>query len=169
MVVWIIGLSGAGKTTLANEVVANIRSSQSNVVLIDGDAIREVFGNELGHTLEDRRKNADRICGLGRFLESQGMTVVCAVLSIFHESQDWNRKNLKEYYEVFIDTSMEDLIERDGKSLYKKALNGELKDVVGVDLEFKPPKKPDLIIDNSKGKEHLMSFVEKIAEQARKS
>ncbi|SVE50480.1 uncharacterized protein METZ01_LOCUS503334, partial [marine metagenome] len=59
MVIWIIGLSGAGKTTLAKEVVAKIGSSKTNVVLIDGDIIREVFGNDLGHTLEDRRQNGE--------------------------------------------------------------------------------------------------------------
>ena len=70
MVIWIIGLSGAGKTTLAKEVVAKIGSSKTNVVLIDGDMIREVFGNDLGHTLEDRRQNGERICRLCKFLNN---------------------------------------------------------------------------------------------------
>ena len=101
MVVWIIGLSGAGKTTLAEKVVEKISSCKTNVVLIDGDMIRDVFGNDLGHTLEDRRQNADRICRLCRFLDNQGIHVVCAILSLFPESRLWNRENIKNYYENY--------------------------------------------------------------------
>jgi adenylylsulfate kinase len=80
MVVWIIGLSGAGKTTLANEVVAQVRRVQRNIILIDGDMVREVFGNDLGHTMEDRRTNARRICQLGKLLDDQGINAVCQLL-----------------------------------------------------------------------------------------
>ena len=96
MVVWIIGLSGAGKTTLAEEVVAEVRREQENVVLIDGDMIREIFGNDLGHTLDDRRTNANRIYQLGKLLDSQGINVVCAILSLFPESRSWNRENIPD-------------------------------------------------------------------------
>ena len=68
MVVWIIGLSGSGKSTLANEVVSRANKIHRNTILLDGDVVREMFGNDLGYSVEDRKKNALRICQLGRFL-----------------------------------------------------------------------------------------------------
>ena len=158
MVIWIIGLSGAGKTTLANEVIAQVRFNQNNTVLIDGDMVREVFGNDLGHSMDDRRKNANRICQLGKFLDQQGVNVVCAILSLFPESRTWNRENIENYYEVFIDTPISTLIERDSKGLYRKFNNGEIHDVAGMDINFPRPDNADLIINNIKSKEDLLSF-----------
>lgn len=163
MVVWIIGLSGAGKTTLAIDVIAQVRSVRPNVVLIDGDAVREVFGNDLGHTMEDRRTNARRICRLGKLLDEQGIHVVCAILSLFPETREWNRANLENYYEVFIDTPMQDLVQRDSKGIYRRFSNGEICDVAGMDIEFLRPDNADLIIDNVKSKEALLGFAGIIA------
>ena len=158
MVIWLIGLSGAGKTTLAKEIVSLARRDVSNVVLIDGDIIRELFSNDLGHSLEDRKKNADRICRLCKFMDDQQINVVCAILSLFQESREWNRKNIRDYFEVFIDAPFEHLVDRDHKGLYCKALNKEIKDVAGVDIEFAQPTNSDLIIKNDEGKEKLLSF-----------
>jgi adenylylsulfate kinase len=163
MVVWIIGLSGTGKTTLANAVVEIVRRSQSNIVLIDGDMIREVFGNDLGYTMEDRLINAQRICQLGKFFEDQGINVVCAILSIFPETRAWNRSNLKNYYEVFIDTPIESLIKRDSKGIYSKFVRGEIQDVAGMDIEFLRPDNTDLIINNTRSKRELLAYAEPIA------
>lgn len=162
MVVWIIGLSGAGKTTLAGKVVEELRNSVSNVVLIDGDEIREVFGNDLGHTLADRRRNADRICRLGKFLEDQGIHVVCAILSLFPESREWNRNNLRKYFEVFVDTPLDDLKQRDPKGLYARFEKGEISNVAGLDLFFPPPD-AHLVIRNSGSRDELLSHAPVIA------
>ena len=102
MVVWIIGLSGAGKTTLANEVYLQVKNKISNVFLVDGDIIREIFGNDLGHTKEDRLKNSERVSQLCKYLNDQGIHVICAILSIFKESRDWNKKNISDYIKNFI-------------------------------------------------------------------
>jgi len=165
MVVWIIGLSGAGKTTLANEVAANIRQSNNDVVLVDGDVIREMFGNDLGYSIEDRKKNAGRICQLCKFLDDQNINVVCAILSIFPESRVWNRKNFKGYYEVYIDAPVENLIERDSKGIYAKYLKGEIREVAGMDLEFPAPSHADLTIYNAHSKEALLLHAKPIAEK----
>ena len=113
MVVWLIGLSGAGKTTLAKEIVTGASIKNHNTVLLDGDLIREIFDNDLGYSMKDRLLNARRICQLGKFLDDQGVNVVCAILSIFPETRDWNRKNIKNYYEVYIETPIEILADRD--------------------------------------------------------
>ena len=156
MVTWIIGLSGAGKTTLANKVVEISKSSGDDVVLIDGDAIRDLFNNDLGYNLEDRRKNADRISKLCKFLDDQGFNVVCAILSLFPESRSWNRDNIKNYYEVYIEAPLEQLRKRDYKGLYDKYSKGEIKNIAGLDLEFIPPDSPDKIIKNDKSLESLL-------------
>ena len=165
MVVWIIGLSGAGKTTLAQEVVRLARSRQPNVVLIDGDAIRAVFGNDLGHSVEDRRRNAQRVCNLCRFLEEQGVDVVCAILSLFPESRAWNRQHLRQYFEVFIDTPVEKLVARDAKGLYGRYQRGEIRDVAGMDLAFVRPDHADLVISDPRSREELLQHAPTIAKQ----
>ena len=167
MVVWLTGLSGSGKSTLAKEVYAQAQNDVENLVLLDGDILRDVFGGDLGHSVSDRKRNSDRICGVCKLLDDQGFHVVCAILSIFSESRSWNRTNLSSYYEVFIDASFESLVARDAKGLYRAALAGKERDVVGVDIPFAPPSEPDLIIENNGGKEDLLSYAPKISELIR--
>jgi len=162
MVIWIIGLSGAGKTTLATRVVNRIRQSNENVVLLDGDAIRTLFGNDVDHTVEGRRRNAERLSALSKFLADQGVHVVAAVLSIFPEWQKWNRDNIAGYTEVYLKTSMETLFRRDTKNLYAGAKRGEIVNVVGVDIPFPEPKNPDLVIDNDLDREDFTELVDRI-------
>jgi adenylylsulfate kinase len=164
MVVWIIGLSGAGKSTLANEVVSLVRIRQKTVVLLDGDMVREAFGNDIGHSMTDRLRNAERICQIGKLLDDQGVNVVCAILSLFPETREWNRRHLKSYREVFIDTPMTDLKARDSKGIYKRFEAGETRDVAGLDLAFPQPDKADLIIDNAGSRSELLKHAELIAD-----
>jgi len=149
MVIWLIGMSGAGKTAIGKELYKLIKSKKNNVVFIDGDIIREILGNDVGHTIEDRKINAGRVCRICKYLDSQGIDVVCGILSIFPESQDWNRKNIENYFEVYVKVPFEELVRRDSKDLYKNALNGKIKDVVGVDIDFPEPLSPNLVIENN--------------------
>ena len=141
-------MSGTGKTTLANQVVERIRQSNGKVVLLDGDLIRTLFGNDVDHTIEGRRRNAERLSVLSKFLADQGIHVVAAVLSIFPEWRRWNRQNIPDYSEVYIKASMQTLLRRDIKNLYARAARGEIVNVVGVDIPFPEPENPDLVIDN---------------------
>ena len=164
MVIWLIGLSGSGKTTLANKIVADANIGGTKTILLDGDVIRETFDNDLGYTMEDRLTNAKRICQLGKFLDIQGINVVCAILSIFPETREWNRENIENYYEVFINTPIDILADRDSKGIYGKFHRGEISNVAGLDLEFPVPTNPDLIIDNSGSKDYLLSYSHRIVE-----
>lgn len=148
MVIWIIGLSGTGKTTLASQVVERIRQLNGKVVLLDGDLIRTLFGNDVDHTIDGRRRNAERLSVLSKFLADQGIHVVAAVLSIFPEWRRWNRENIHGYSEVYIKASMQTLLRRDIKNLYARAARGEIVNVVGVDIPFPEPENPDLVIEN---------------------
>ena len=149
MVIWLIGMSASGKTTIGKKLYSQLLLSDEKWIFLDGDTFRNVLGEDLGHTVEDRRKNAYRISRFCEFLSSQGVNVLACVLSIFHDNQRYNRENIENYKEVFIDVELENLLKRDNKELYKKALNGEIKDVVGVDIEFTPPYAPDMTIDNN--------------------
>jgi len=148
MVVWIIGLSGTGKTTLAGQVVKRVRQLNRKVVLLDGDVIRTLFRNDVDHTMDGRRRNAERLSVLSKFLADQDIHVVAAVLSIFPEWRRWNRENIRDYSEVYIKASMETLLRRDIKNLYARAVRGEIANVVGVDIPFPEPENPELVIEN---------------------
>lgn len=149
MIIWLIGLSGAGKTTIGRMVYRELKKRDPAVVLLDGDILRDVWGDTLGHDIEGRRVNAHRISHLCRMLDRQGITVVAAVLSIFPEWQQWNRDNFSRYVEIFLDAPLNVLVERDEKSLYKPALEGSIPNVVGVDIDFPVPPNADLRIDTS--------------------
>jgi len=160
MVIWIIGLSGSGKTTLAKDIINKTKKKLSNIVLLDGDIIRDVFANDIGHSISDRLINAQRINRLCKMFEDQGIHVIASILSIFPESREWNRKNLMKYYEVYIDAPIEQLKYRDDKGLYKKFDLGEINNLAGMDLEFLPPKNSDLIINNNRSLNELLSHSE---------
>lgn len=162
MVVWIIGLSGTGKSTLAGHFVNRLRTSGKQVILLDGDVIRTLFGNDVDHSLEGRRKNAERLSRLSKFLSDQGIHVVAAVLSIFPEWREWNRKNIENYAEVYMKATIDTLLKRDIKNLYARALKGEISNVVGVDLPFPEPENPELVIDNNQDLSEFDSLVEKL-------
>ena len=162
MVIWIIGLSGSGKSTLANEVVNRIRELKGKVVLLDGDLIRDLFGNDVDHTIEGRKINAERLSVLTKYLADQDINVVAAVLSIFPEWRRWNRENINSYAEVYMKSSMETLIRRDTKDLYERAIKGEIENVVGVDIPFPEPDNPELIIENNVYREEFNEFIDQI-------
>jgi adenylylsulfate kinase len=162
MVIWLIGLSGAGKTAIGKELSKRLKKMNHPVVFMDGDIFREIMGNDLGHTIEDRKKNADRICRFCKCLNQQGIDIVFAILSIFHESQQWNRKNIAGYFEIYLDISMDTLKRRDTKGLYKKVFVGEINNVVGVDIPFDPPVNPDMIINNDKDTDSFAGIVSQI-------
>ena len=162
MVTWMIGLSRAGKTTLSKILYEKLKPQFQNLVLLDGDAIRILFGNDVDHTIEGRRKNAERISQLSKFLSDQNIHVIAAVLSIFPEWQAWNRKNINDYSEIYIKASIDVLEKRDVNNLYYQAKNGLIKNVVGVDIPFPEPAHPDLIIDNNMETNDFSGFIEKI-------
>jgi adenylylsulfate kinase len=162
MVIWIIGLSGSGKTTLSELVYARLKPRLPHLVRLDGDVLRELFGNDVDHTVEGRRRNAQRLSVLSKFLADQGIHVVAAVLSIFPEWRDWNRKNIPGYAEVYLKASLATLRRRDKKNLYARALSGQLANVVGVDIPFPEPAAADLIIDNDVDRTQFVELTDRI-------
>jgi cytidine diphosphoramidate kinase len=162
MVVWMIGLSGAGKTALSLALHDKLKPRIPNLVRLDGDVIRAVFGNDVDHTVEGRRRNAERLSALSKFLADQNIHVIAAVLSIFPEWRAWNRANMTDYAEVYVKASMDTVRRRDTKGLYARALRGEIPNVVGVDIPFPDPESPELIIENDTENGEFDKMVERM-------
>jgi cytidine diphosphoramidate kinase len=162
MVIWIIGLSGVGKTTLSQLVHDRLKPELPNLVRLDGDVIRAVFGNDVDHTIQGRRRNAERLSQLSRFLADQRIHVIAAVLSIFPDWQAWNRANIADYAEVYMKASMETLLRRETKGLYARARRGEITNVVGVDIPFPEPTSPELVLDNELDQKDLTEMADRV-------
>lgn len=164
IVYWITGLSGAGKTTIGRELYKQIREQRPNVVLLDGDQLREVFANDLGYTKEERYQCAMRYSRICRMLAEQDLTVICCTISMFDQVREWNRQNMEQYREIYVRVPMEVLRLRNQKGLYSGVKHGITEDVVGEDLELQLPQNPDLILDND-GSNSLVWLVAKIGER----
>jgi adenylylsulfate kinase-like enzyme len=169
MVIWLIGLSGSGKTTLGSEIVRQWKVTEPNTLLVDGDEVRRIFGQdkqEADYTVAGRRVNAERIFELCAWLDAQAQNVVCSVLSIFPDLRARGRTGFRRYFEVFLNPPMQTLLERDTKGLYRKARAGEMKHMVGVDIPFPPPLDADLEIDTS-GSASIPALAKYILDEAR--
>lgn len=148
------GLSGAGKTTIGGLFHQRLKATKPNVVLLDGDAIRPVFGESVGYTNEERLNWAYRIFRVCKMLSDQGIDVVVCSIAMFSEVRKWNRENIPNYKEIYIRVKPETLLKRNQKGLYTAGQN-----VVGVDLPFDEPRHSDLIVQND-GEETPLTLVE---------
>jgi adenylylsulfate kinase-like enzyme/phosphohistidine swiveling domain-containing protein len=147
-VYWVTGLSGAGKTTVGERLWSRLRAAGRSAIFLDGDKLRSAIAEDLGHPIEDRRQSAMRNARLCRLLAEQGIDVVCATISMFHEVQQWNRAHIPGYFEIYLRVPMAEIERRDTKGIYYRARVGEAANVVGIDIAAEEPKAPDLVIDN---------------------
>ena len=150
-VIWITGLSGAGKTTLAKEAVILLKKRGLNPILLDGDPLRKILNSNLqdGNTYnrEERVKTALQYAQMCQLLSSQGFTVVIATISMFKEVYLWNQKNLPKYFEVYLKVPLQELRRRDPKNIYKKFYSGDLMNVAGLDLVVDEPTGSNMVLD----------------------
>lgn len=158
---WITGLSGAGKTTIGNRLYYELRKKSSNVVLLDGDILKNIVDDQAGYSEADRRKRAMKYALLCRTLTEQGLIVICCTIAMYDEVRIWNRKNNKGYVEVFLDVSEETLRDRNQKGMYSQFQKGTLKNLAGIDVKVEFPKNPDLVIKND-GELTIKECVERI-------
>ena len=147
-VYWFTGLSGSGKTTLGRLFYLRLKENKQNIVFLDGDTLRQIFGHDLGYAIDERKKSAGRNSRLCKLLSDQGLDVVCATISLFHDCHRWNRKHIQNYIAIYIRVPLDVLVRRDQKQLYSRTLRGEVNNIMGLDLEFEEPENPDLIIEN---------------------
>lgn len=150
-VIWITGLSAAGKTTLATATADRLRQSGRSVVMLDGDVLREALGVTSSHGRKDRLELAFKYSRLARMIASQGVTVVVGTVALFKEVHAWNREHLPGYFEVYLKVPLEELRRRDPKGIYRRYDAGELSNVAGLDLPIDEPVSPHLLISYDPG------------------
>lgn len=153
MIIWIIGLSGSGKTKFSNELFKS-NTIRRNFISIDGDEFREHVSRDLGYTYKDRQKNAERISKFIKYLSKKKINIIVSVLSNYPKWLKWNKKNIKNYFQVYLKVDKKKLFIRNKKKLYLS----KKKNVVGKDIKFNEPKDNDLTIINTFKKKDIEYF-----------
>jgi len=148
---WFTGLSGAGKSTVANLVEKKLLSLGKHTYLLDGDNVRHGLNRDLGFTDSDRVENIRRIAATTKLFVDAGLIVLASFISPFRSERNMARELLEEgeFFEVYVNTSLEVCEQRDPKGLYKKARSGELKNFTGIDSPYEPPESPEIRIDTT--------------------
>ncbi|MBC7284495.1 sulfate adenylyltransferase subunit CysN [Hoeflea sp.] len=151
MVLWFTGLSGSGKSTIANLVEKRLHAADRHTFLLDGDNVRHGLNRDLGFTEADRIENIRRVGEVARLMTDAGLIVLTAFISPFRAEREMVRTMLPkgEFVEIFVDTPLAVAEARDVKGLYKKARAGQLKNFTGIDSPYEPPEAPDLRIDTT--------------------
>lgn len=161
MIVWITGISGSGKTTIAQGIIKKYKNFLPQLVNIDGDVVRELFGKNQSYDEKSRIIQIKRIQKICKFLELQKLIIIVSALYCNKDLMRWNRKNFNNYYEIYINASLDIVKKRDPKKLYKKYYDGKEKNIVGIDIKWNSPVNYDLKIDMREDT-RLENIIEKI-------
>jgi len=171
---WFTGLSGSGKSTIANAVEVELYKKGIHTYLLDGDNIRKGLNNNLSFSPEDRTENIRRIAEVSNLMIDAGLVVLAAFVSPYKKDREMIKNTVKSvnFVEIFINTSVEECERRDTKGLYAKARKGLIKDFTGVNAPYEAPENPDVLIEteNTSVKEavnEVMKYIEKILNQVK--
>ncbi|MFN8525485.1 MAG: adenylyl-sulfate kinase [Chloroflexota bacterium] len=148
--VWFTGLSGAGKTTLSEKLAALLRDRGHQVELLDGDVVRTHLSKGLGFSREDRDTNIRRIGFVSKLLSRNGVAVVTAAISPYRSVRDEVRAEIDQFIEVYVKCSLDELVRRDVKGLYAKALRGEISQFTGVSDPYEEPLAPEVTVETDR-------------------
>ncbi|MEJ2416378.1 MAG: adenylyl-sulfate kinase [Exilibacterium sp.] len=151
VVLWFTGLSGSGKSTIANLVEKRLFARGNHTYILDGDNVRHGLNKDLGFTEGDRQENIRRISEVANLMTDAGLIVLSCFISPFKQDREQARKlcGANNFIEIFIDTLFEDCEARDPKGLYKKARRGEIKNFTGLDSPYEAPENPQIHIQTS--------------------
>lgn len=151
-IIWFTGLSGSGKSTVADMLEQKLSSLKKHTYLLDGDNIRHSLNSDLGFSNQDRDENIRRIGHLANLMVDSGLIVIAAFISPFKKHREKTRAlfDKNEFIEVFLDTPIEVCEQRDPKGLYKKARSGLIKDFSGIDSAYEKPEAAEITLDGSK-------------------
>ena len=157
--IWLTGLSGSGKTTIAKLIQSTLRDQNKQSLLVDGDILRDGICTDLSFDQESRRENVRRAAEICKMLNRQGYNAICSLISPLQEQRSEARRIIGEnYFEVFVNTPIEECISRDPKGLYQKAIRNRLENFTGISSDYEAPDFPDLVVET------LKSSAEEIAQ-----
>lgn len=166
LVLWFTGLSGSGKSTIANLVEKKLADIGKHTYLLDGDNVRHGLCGDLGFSDQDRVENIRRISEVAKLFIDAGLIVITAFISPFRADRNYCRERLEqgEFVEVFIDTPLEICEKRDPKGLYQKARKGEIKDFTGIDSDYEAPQSPEIHLpyNGETAEESALNLVEQL-------
>ena len=167
-VVWFTGLSGSGKSTIANLLEKNLLEKGIHTFSLDGDNIRTGINKDLNFTAEDRQENLRRIAEISKLFVDAGIVVIASFISPLKKDREMIQEIVgsDDFYEVFVNTSLEECERRDVKGLYKKARKGEIPNFTGISAPYEAPQNPDIEIQTEK--ESVEESVERINVQLQK-
>ena len=152
LVIWLTGLSGSGKSTIADELNTYFFSQSINSFILDGDNTRIGINSDLTFSDNDRKENIRRVAEISKLFNDAGFVIIASFISPFQSDRDRAKQiiGVENYFEVFINCPIEECEKRDVKGLYKKARNGEIQKFTGIDSPFEEPQNPNLIINTTK-------------------
>jgi adenylyl-sulfate kinase len=164
-VLWMTGLSGAGKTTIALILEEELQSRGCRFERLDGDVVRESLTRDLGFTKEDRDKNIERVSFVAKLLSRNSVGCVCSFISPYQAVRDQVRANTTNFIEVFIDAPLDVVMGRDVKGLYQKAIAGEIPNFTGISDPFEAPENPEIHIHTdqetpAESAQRILSYLE---------
>ena len=164
--IWLTGLSGAGKSTIAQELYGHLKGLGKRVEILDGDVIRTNLSKGLGFSKEDRDTNIRRIGFVSKLLTRNGVTVIVAAISPYREVRDEVRSEIGDFIEVFVGCPLDELVKRDVKGLYAKAIAGEIPNFTGVSDPYEEPMDPEVSLstDNESVEESTSKVLSKLRE-----
>ncbi|EKF37486.1 MULTISPECIES: adenylyl-sulfate kinase [Bacillus] len=167
-IIWLTGLSGSGKSTIANAAARELFEQGYQVTVLDGDNVRHGLNKDLGFSDDDRKENIRRIGEVAKLFVEQGTIVITAFISPFQEDRQIVRQLVEggEFHEVFVKCDLNVCEERDPKGLYKKARNGEIPFFTGIDSPYEEPAAPELVLDTGElsreeSKQRLVDYVKR--------
>lgn len=143
---WLTGLSGAGKTTIAHILEKKMKQMRFKVELLDGDAIRSNLSPDLGFSKQDRMVNIKRVAFIAKLLTRNNVIVIASLISPYNDIRSYCRAEIDDYIEVFVKCPLDVLIKRDTKGLYEKALAGEIANFTGISDPYEEPLNPEITV-----------------------
>lgn len=159
---WLTGLSGAGKSTIANALSTSLNMLGLNCEILDGDVIRKHLSSDLGFSAKDRETNVLRVAYICGLLNKHGVNVIVALISPCNETRNKVRSSLDSFIEIYVNCSLDECIRRDTKGLYRKALAGEILEFTGISSPYNSPENPEITINTND--ENIERSVQKILE-----
>lgn len=146
-VVWLTGLPGSGKTTIAQKLLHELRARNLKVEVFDGDEVRRNLSKGLGFSKEDRDTHNKRIIYVCSLLTRNGVSAIVSLISPYRSTRRYARENLPNFVEVYLKCSIRECIRRDPKGLYKRALAGEITNMTGIQDPYEEPSNPELVLN----------------------